>query len=117
MLFIHLHNVRFFCRHGLHEEETLLGNEYEVNVSVGIAPVSLPVYQLDQTIDYTELLHIVKTRMELPTALLETLATEIAREIQSRYPRVEKISISIRKLYPPVNSFEGSLGVSFEWNK
>jgi 7,8-dihydroneopterin aldolase/epimerase/oxygenase len=101
----------------LHEEERILGNEFEVNLSVGFEPSQLPVTKFEQTIDYTLLYQHVKQRMSVPTPLLETLATVIAAEIQSRYSQVTKISIRIKKLYPPVNNFEGSLGVSFEWNK
>jgi dihydroneopterin aldolase len=77
----------------------------------------MPVYHLHQTLDYTELYSIVKKRMAIPTPLLETIATEMVEEIRSTYSEAEKISISIKKLYPPVNNFEGSVGISFEWNK
>jgi dihydroneopterin aldolase len=117
MLFVHLDNLRLFCHHGLHAEEKILGNEYEVNVTVGFEPARLPVIELNDTIDYTVLVRLVKKRMSQPTPLLETLATEIAGEIRKGYSEVSKIFISIKKLYPPVNSSEGSLGVSFEWNK
>jgi dihydroneopterin aldolase len=117
MMFIHLHGLRFQGFHGLYEEERLLGNEYEVNLSVGFEPKQLPINGLEQTIDYTQLLKLVKNRMAVPTPLLETLATGIAIEICSGYSEVVKISISIKKLYPPLNNFEGAVGVSFEWNK
>jgi 7,8-dihydroneopterin aldolase/epimerase/oxygenase len=117
MLFIHLYNLRLYCHHGVFEEERILGNDYEVNLSAGFEPTQLPITRLGQTIDYTQLLELVKQRMAVPTSLLETLATEIAAEISAKYREVTKISISIKKLYPPVNNFEGALGVSFEWNK
>ena len=34
MITIHLHHLIFFACHGLHEEEKILGNEYEVNAEV-----------------------------------------------------------------------------------
>jgi 7,8-dihydroneopterin aldolase/epimerase/oxygenase len=117
MLFIHLHQLKFHAHHGVFEEEKLLGNQYEVDLSVAFAPPALPIRELDQTIDYTDLYSLVKRRMSQPTALLETIATELVEEIRSRYSEIEKISISVKKLYPPVNSFEGAVGVSFEWNK
>lgn len=117
MLFIHLRGVRLFCHHGVFEEEKILGGEFEVDLSVGFEVKNFPVTNLDQTIDYTMLYQLVKDRMAIPTPLLETLATEITQEIQQRYTEVAKISVSIKKLYPPVNNFEGSLGVSFEWIK
>ena len=117
MLFIHLREVRLFCYHGVFEEEKILGGEFEVDLSVGFEAKTFPVTNLDQTIDYTQLYQLVKDRMATPTPLLETLATEIALEIQQRYSEVAKIFVSIKKLYPPVNNFEGSMGVSFVWIK
>jgi len=117
MMFIHLQRLRLFGHHGIYKEEQLLGGEFEVDLTVGFNPLRLPISALNQTIDYTELSQLVKKRMSIPTPLLETLVTEIAAEIQQKYSEVLSISISIKKLYPPVNNFEGSLGVSFEWTK
>lgn len=117
MLYVHLHRLRFFAHHGVFEEERILGNEYELDLSVGFEPVAVPVKQLEETLDYTKLYELVKRRMDQPTALLETIATELVEEIRSTDNRISRVSVSIKKLYPPVNSFEGSVGVSFEWTK
>lgn len=116
-MYVHLHNLRFRSFHGLYEEERMVGNEYEVNLDVGFEPASFPVHEISDTLDYTVLHRIVKERMAIPTPLLETIATEIAEKIRAGFPSVSKISISVKKLFPPVNNFEGAVGVSFEWNK
>lgn len=116
-MYVHLHNLRFRSFHGLYEEERILGNDYELNLSAGFEPVQFPITGIDQTIDYTALYQLIKQRMSVPTPLLETVVTEIASEIQANYPAVSKISISLKKLFPPLNNFEGAVGVSFEWNK
>jgi 7,8-dihydroneopterin aldolase/epimerase/oxygenase len=117
MMFIHLHDLRFFSYHGVHDEERTLGNDYEVNLSVGFDASTNIIRHLNETLDYTAIYQLVKQRMDIPTPLLETIATGISSDIQEKYPRVEKISIVVKKLYPPINNFEGSVGVSFEWNK
>ncbi len=117
MVFIHLHNLRFFSFHGVHEEEKILGNDYEANISVGFEPSTNIIRHLDETLDYTAIFQLVKQRMDIPTPLLETIAMEIAEEIQLKYPQVQKISIAVKKSYPPINNFKGAVGVSFEWNK
>lgn len=116
-MYIHLHNLRFRSFHGLYEEESVLGNDYELNLTVGFEPEYLPVNDLNQTLDYTALYRLVNERMSISTPLLETVITEITAAIRSKYAAVSKISISLKKLYPPVNNFEGAVGVSFEWNK
>ena len=64
--------------------------------------------------DYTELLKIVKQRMQHPAHLLETLATEIASEIIAKFSIVTEVAISIYKLHPPIENFEGSVGVTYK---
>lgn len=117
MLYIHLHKLRFRSFHGLYEEERVVGNDYEIDLSVGFEPGLLPIKDIGQTLNYVALFEIVKQRMSVPTPLLETIITEISDEIRQKYPVVAKISISLKKLFPPINNFEGAVGVSFEWNK
>ncbi len=114
MLSIHLHNIKFFAYHGIYEEEKLLGNEFELNMTIKHSPQRLPVRHLEDTVDYISVYELVKERMAVATPLLETLATSIAREILEKYPLAEEVLISIRKMYPPVSGLNGSVGVSFE---
>ncbi|MEN9684364.1 MAG: dihydroneopterin aldolase [Bacteroidota bacterium] len=117
MLEIRLHNLVFFAHHGIHAEEKLLGNEFEINITIGYFPASLPVKHLSDSIDYVTVFNMVKTRMETPTALLETIATELVQDIFSRFPLAEKIAFSIRKKYPPIEQIQGSVGIHFELNR
>jgi len=113
MLKIELSKLRFHGFHGVHEEESRAGGDFEVNLTVHFQPVSLPVRHLNETIDYTYLYELVKHRMERPTRLLETLATEIADEILSSFLSVEELEVSIKKLNPPIPFFNGSVAASY----
>ncbi len=114
MLSIHLHNIIIFAHHGIYEEEKLLGNEFELNITIKHSPQRLPVKHLEDTVDYIAVYELVKKRMAVPTSLLETLATEIAQQILAQFSLAETVFISIRKLYPPVSQLNGSVGVSFD---
>jgi dihydroneopterin aldolase len=114
MLSIHLHNLIFFAHHGVHQEERVLGNEFEVNMTVKHSPKQLPVKHLSDTIDYISVYELVKARMAVPTSLLETLATDIVKQVLQQFPMAESVHIAIRKLYPPVSQLKGSVGVSFD---
>jgi dihydroneopterin aldolase len=117
MLTIHLHNLIFFAHHGIWEEERLLGNEFEVNITVKHSPKRLPVKHLEDTVDYIAVYELVKQRMAVPTALLETLATDIAGQVLDRFSLAEIVFISIRKVHAPVSQLRGSVGVSFELHR
>lgn len=113
MLSIHLHNLIIFAHHGIYEEEKILGNEFELNITIKHAPRQLPVKHLSDTVDYSLVYELVKKRMAIPTPLLETVVTEIAQQILVEFSLAEEVSISIRKIYPPISQMQGSVGVSF----
>lgn len=114
MLKIELSDLQFHGFHGVHEEESKAGGDFEVDVLVYLEPRAIPVRYMDETIDYTLLYELVKNRMDTPTQLLETLATEIAQEILTTYPQVDEVSVKIKKLNPPIPFFNGN--VSAEYN-
>ncbi len=117
MLSIHLHNIIIFAHHGIYEEEKLLGNHFELNISIQHSPERIPVKHLSDSIDYVSVYELVKKRMAIPTPLLETVVTEMAVEILKQFALAEQVSISIRKMYPPIPGISGSVGVSFELNR
>ena len=104
-----LRDLRFEARHGVHAEEAVLGGTYEVDVSVrvkvpgrgetgfGESPT------LDTTLDYGSLHAIVTEVMRTATALIETIAEDIASCIWREHrDRVDAISVEVRKLNPPL---------------
>lgn len=117
MLSIHLNNLLFHSFHGLYEEESVLGNDFKVDITVWHQPARIPVLSLHETINYVTVYELVKKKMEIPTLLLETLATTIAQEILTAFQQAEKVKISIDKLQPPIRDFNGSVGVEFELNR
>src|SRR4051812_14068316 len=110
---IHLKGVKIFGYHGLHAGEDIIGGEFEVNLTTFYTPTQVPVTKMEDTLDYTVLLALVKKRMQRPAHLLETLATEIASEIIAKFSIVTAVEISISKLHAPIENFEGSVGVTF----
>jgi 7,8-dihydroneopterin aldolase/epimerase/oxygenase len=114
MMKVHLRQLKFYGYHGLDEGEDVLGGEYEVSLTACYQPEEIPIVSIKQTIDYTVLHSIIKDRMQRPTHLLETLATEIVSEIFAKLPMIEDVEISIYKLHPPIKNFEGSVGVTYQ---
>jgi dihydroneopterin aldolase len=114
LLTINLHNLIFHAHHGLYQEEQLLGNDFEVNISIKHLPVKEKIVSLEQTINYVSVHELVKQRMKIPTPLLETLAQEICEAILEKFSLAEEVFFSIKKLNPPIINFQGSVGISFE---
>lgn len=113
MYTIHLHNLRFFGFHGLYEAEKLLGNEFEVQISIHV-DVSPTQANTEPPLDYVEAYDIIRECMNRPTPLLEDLAMTIARRLLDKFPVASKVHISLFKLHPPITAFEGKVGVEFD---
>jgi len=113
MLTIHLHKLSFHSFHGLYLEEQILGNEFEVSADIGLE-INERITSIQHTVDYTTIYSIIRQRMQIPTALLETVAQELSEAIHMADDRIKSVSITIKKISPPVENFQGSVGVSYK---
>lgn len=113
MLTIHLTNLQFYAYHGLYEEETSIGGKFEVNVSVSHSEIKVPVLHINETVDYTAVYDVIKKHMMHPRHLLEAVATTLAKDILDKFVLVDEVSVSIKKITPPIAGFQGSVGVHF----
>lgn len=111
---IQVHNLRFFAHHGVYEEEKVLGNEFEVNISLKVKARAETVSSIHQTVNYADVYRITKEIFSIPQPLLETVAQNIAEAIKNKHSSVKKISVQIIKLHPPIVSFIGAVSVTFE---
>lgn len=113
MLTIHLDKLKFHSFHGIYDEEKIIGNPFEVSAIVEL-DVQEKITRLHQTVDYVVIYDIIKTRMLKSTALLETVAQELTELVHDTDKRIKSVSITIKKLSPPVENFQGTVGVSYK---
>ena len=100
---IRLKNVRIFTNHGCLIEEEKIGSDYLVNLTVK-ADLSKPAKSdnLNDTVDYVQLQHIIKTEMAQRSKLLEQVGQRIIDRIFTEIPLVSKAKVSISKMNPPI---------------
>lgn len=113
MFTINLHNFIFHAFHGVHDEEKILGNTFEVNASLSFI-ADEQVATLEQTINYVAVYEIIKQRMQQATPLLETLVQNIAEDIGAFDNRIKSVSVSVEKKNPPISNTEGSVSVNYK---
>lgn len=113
MFTINLHNLIFHAFHGVYAKEKVLGNTFEVNVSIEFDPPE-PITSLEHTINYAAVYEIIKQRMLIPTPLLETLAQELTQNIYKLDNRIKTISVLVEKKNPPITNMEGSVSVHYK---
>jgi len=109
---IELRGVRAVGTHGLLPEEHLRPQPFEVDADVELDLAAAGASDhLHDTLDYGEVATaIARVITGDRCALLERLATRIAEEIGGD-PRVKSVSVTVRKLRPPVPVDVASAGV------
>src|SRR5690606_30367091 len=100
---IRLENIRVFANHGCLAEETKIGSDYSVDLEIKANLLtSASTDKLSDTVDYVLLNRIIKDEMSIPSALLETVAKRIIDSVLTDAPMVEKVTVSVRKINPPI---------------
>ena len=115
MVYIQLEKLLFHSFHGIHDEEKILGNQFEVNCKIGFQERENIITHIDDTIDYSTLYDLIKKEMDIPTLLLETVAMRIGHNACTIFPDIKNIEITIKKLSPPMVAFQGAACVT--WHK
>ena len=103
MIIISLHGAEFFAYHGFYPEEQKLGTRFIVDAEVSFLPGSdLKEDKIANTVDYEQLYKIVEKEMKHTRKLIETVAQAIAGEIKNKFPFVDRVQVSVKKINPPL---------------
>ncbi len=113
MLTIHLDAVKFYAYHGIFAEEKTLGNNYIVDIKIEVIGNNQIIESIFETIDYALVFDMLQKRMQIPTPLLETIATEFCHAVLNKFQLASSIDFSIKKMNPPIENFIGNVGVQF----
>lgn len=97
--------------HGVHPLEKKIGCLFSIDFCVTFQR-DISIKQLDESINYENLLTIIKKHMLIKRDLLETVCQDILDETYKSYPQVTRMEITLEKLDPPVENFKGSLSVN-----
>lgn len=112
---INLKGMRFFAGHGLYPEEAMVGNEFEVDVALSLPAPEGEIHSIGDTVNYVEVFQLAEETLSGRKGLLETCAVQLAGRLRSAFPQITAVSVSIKKVHPPITGFTGSIGVSYEY--
>lgn len=108
-----LKNVRLYAYHGVLEQERRVGGEYSVSLRVHYNIYkAMDTDDVADTLNYAQLLEIVKREMAVPSNLLEHVAGRIGKSIFQKFPQSEAIDLTVTKLNPPMGANCEGAGVS-----
>ncbi|MBB1247556.1 MULTISPECIES: dihydroneopterin aldolase [unclassified Rhizobium] len=113
---ITLANCAFFARHGVMDEEEVLGQRFFVDAELEVMPAGpLEHDALETTVDYGVAFKLIE---KIVTGrryyLIEALATEIARALAQQFPQIVRAKITLRKPNAPISGVLDYVQVSVE---
>ncbi len=100
---IKLKNIKIYAYHGCLVEEKKIGSDYRVDLKIK-ADLSKSAIsdRLSDTVDYVHLNRIVKEEMAIRSKLLEHAAERILVRILDELSMVEKATVEVSKINPPI---------------
>ena len=99
-----LEDIKVYAYHGCMDEEEKIGSDYIVNLSVE-TNLAVPAASdnLEDTVDYVDLLKIVNDEMAIRSKLLEHVAERIVSSILRSINAVKGVEVRVAKQNPPIN--------------
>ena len=100
---VKVNNIRVYAHHGCLREESIVGSEYTVDVTIDANLSKASVSdELSDTVDYVQIHQIVKEEMQIASKLLEHVAKRIIDRILSEIDMVNEVEVSLSKINPPI---------------
>ena len=110
---INVSGIKVYAYHGCMEEEARIGSDYQVDVELHTDfQVAADTDDLTQTIDYVTVNRVVKEEMAIRSKLIEHVGQRILTRLHRECPTLERASVTVAKLNPPINGNVASVSVT-----
>ena len=111
---ITVEGIRVFAHHGHLPEEAVLGGHFIVNVLVEADTIEVEkTDDLNDTVDYVQIIEIVKEQMAIRANMIEVPAKRIADAILP-LNKVHKVTVELEKVLPPIDAAFDKISVTIE---
>jgi 7,8-dihydroneopterin aldolase/epimerase/oxygenase len=109
---IHIENMEFYSFHGHFKEEQIVGNKFIVDLTIE-TDMNIPSESdnLRDAVDYQRVYQIIRLEMEKKSHLLEHIAGRIIDAIYAEMKGIQKITVKVSKMNPPMGGKIGSVSV------
>jgi dihydroneopterin aldolase len=104
--------MEFYAFHGHFREERIVGNKFLVDLTIE-TDMTIPAESdnLKDAVNYQRVYEIIKSQMETKSYLLEHIAARIIDAIYAEMSGIEKITVKVSKMNPPMGGKIGSVSV------
>jgi len=108
-----IEEMEFYAFHGHYKEEQIVGNRFLVDLEIK-TDLSVPAGSdnLNDAVNYQQAYQIIKNEMKRTKSnLLENIGKRILDALFEKMDGVEKVTIRVRKLNPPMGGTIKSVGI------
>lgn len=112
---IFLTGMRFYAYHGCFEEEQKIGTHFTVDVTLTYdAEAAVADDNVENSVNYQLVYKTIQRVMDEPQHLIETVADHIIRDIKRDFPQVQRMTVKVCKLNPPLDGKTEYVAVQME---
>ena len=114
-----IEEMEFYAFHGHYQEEQIVGNRFLVDLEME-TDLTLPADSdnLNDAVNYQQAYQIIKNEMrQTKSNLLENIGKRILDALYAEMDGIEKATIRIRKLNPPMGGPIKSVGITMSRNQ
>ena len=110
---ITVEGIRVYAYHGHLQEEKKLGGHFIVNVWVHVDTLLVEkTDDLNDTVDYVQIIEIVKRQMAIGANMIEVPAKRIADAIL-QLKKAQKVKVEVEKTQPPIEAAFDKISVTY----
>lgn len=112
---VSIHGLRIHAFHGIHPIEKEKGNDFLLDVDI-----SIDLYHaassdnIADTVDYSEVVEVIKQEMNDRSDLLESVALRIIQSIKSLSGDITRVSVTLKKLSAPIHADLDAVSVTMD---
>jgi dihydroneopterin aldolase len=120
---IRIEQMEFYSYHGCFEEERIVGNRFIVDLKMETDMArAFESDRIGDALNYQTAYDLIKEQMKIKSYLLEHIACRILDALFNKFPELEKATVKVSKLNPPMGGKIGSVSVELnrakgKWQK
>lgn len=109
---IRIEQMEFYSYHGCFEEERIVGNRFIVDLEMWTdMDRACETDRIGDALNYQTAYDLIKSEMKTKSYLLEHIACRILDALFRNFPQLEKATVKVSKMNPPMGGKIGSVSV------
>lgn len=109
---IRIEQMEFYSFHGCFEEERIVGNRFIVDLEMETdMSRACETDSIDDALNYQTAYDLIREEMKTKSYLLEHIAGRISGSLLRNFPGLEKVSVKVSKMNPPMGGKIKSVSV------